>query len=122
MNTRIRRSVGEPLRQGLSWPERWSGPDAGLITCWEVGRELAQKDPELAERAGRGELPVLGWKGGVERMLQAKKFGTLNYLAQWQGLRAEDLDVEPSEDYELTCARTGMTVIYTGDKEKWSQP
>jgi len=67
-------------------------------------------------------LPVLGWKGGVERKLQAKKFGTLNYVAQWQGLCGEDLDVDLAEERELTCARTGMVVTYTADREKWSQP
>ena len=65
MNQRIYRSCDEPKREGLSWDERWKGPDNGLITCWEVGRELSKKTPELAERTKKGELPVSEWKGGV---------------------------------------------------------
>jgi len=64
MNQRIQRSQNEPKREGLSWDEHWRGEDNGLITCWEVGRELREKEPELATRAENGELPVLGWKGG----------------------------------------------------------
>ena len=29
-----------------------------------------EKYPELAERAEKGELPVLGWKGGVEKKIK----------------------------------------------------
>lgn len=121
MGNRVHRSISEPIRRDPSFAERWRGPDAGLITCWEVGRKLAETEPSLAERARRGELPVLGWKGGVERKLQARKFGTLNYLAQWQGLRGEDLDIALTEDCELTCTKSGMVVRYTADKEKWGQ-
>ena len=55
----------------------------------------------------------LGWKGGVERELKKKgKFGTLNYLAQWQGLRGEDLDVDLTNEVEIVCSLTGMKVIF----------
>ena len=120
MNQRIYRSYGEPKREALSWDERWMGYDKGLITCWEVGRELSKKEPELAERARKGELPVLGWKGGVEKKIKKKeKYGTLSYLAKWQGLRGDDLDIDLSEQSELICSRTGMKVIFTGDREKY---
>lgn len=62
---RIKISFKEPTREGLSWDERWKGDDKGLITCWEVGRGIRKKEPNLARRAEKGELPVLGWKGGV---------------------------------------------------------
>ena len=120
MNQRVYKSYSEPLRGELSWDERWKGPDGGLITCWEVGRKLSNKEPEMAERAKNGELPVLGWKGGVEKKIKKKeKYGTLFYLAQWQGLRGDDLDIDLSEETELVCSRTGMKVIYTGDIKKY---
>ena len=92
MTNHVSRSNNEPKREGLSWDERWKASDKGLIVCWERGREKSIEDPDLAERARKGELPVLGWKGGVEKKIEKKKkYGTLNYLAQWQGLRGEDL-------------------------------
>jgi len=87
-----------------------------------VGRELAGENPQLAERARRGELPVLCWKGGVDRRIQAKKFGTFNYLAQWMGLRGEDLDIDLAVDRELKCSRTEMVVTFTSDDERWRRP
>jgi len=121
MNQRIYRSCKEPIREGLSWNERWRGPDKGLVTCWEVGRELSEENPELAERAKNGELPILPWKGGVEKKTEnEKKYGTLSYLAEWQGLRGEDLNIDLSKEFELICSRTGMRVIFTGDVEKYA--
>ena len=68
----------------------------------------------------KGELPPLGWKGGVERKLKAReKIGTLMYLAQWQGLRGEDLDIDTEAEPQHVCTRTGMRVIFTGDYEKY---
>ena len=67
MTTRLRRSIDEPIREDLSWRELWIGPDRGLIWCWEWGRQKRVEDPELAARAGAGELVILGWKGGVEK-------------------------------------------------------
>ena len=119
LNQRVYRSCRDKKRDGLSWDELWEGPDKGLITCWEVGRELSKKEPELAGRAKKGELPVLVWKGGVEKKTKKKeKYGTLFYLAQWQGLRGDDLDIDLSEESELVCSKTGMKVIYTGDVKK----
>ncbi|MDG4555294.1 MAG: hypothetical protein P9E24_13785 [Candidatus Competibacter sp.] len=120
MSQRVFRSFNEPKRDGLSWDERWKGNDRGLIACWEVGREIREKEPEIARRAENGELPVLGWKGGVEnKTKKGEKYGTLFYLAQWQGLRGEDLDIDLSQEPELTCSKTGMRVIYTGDLKKY---
>jgi hypothetical protein len=76
----------------------------------------------LAERAKNGELPVLGWKGGVDKIIIKKqKYGTLNYLALWQGLRGDDLYINVSEERELICTRTGMKVVYTVDANKYSE-
>ena len=123
MSNRIYRSLQEPIREDPSFDERWRGPDNGLITCWEVGRTKSIDDPELVERAKNGELPVIGWKGGVEKKIKKKeKYGSLNYLAQWQGLRGEDLDIDPSEKIEMVCSKTGMKVIYTGDATKYAEP
>lgn len=118
---RIFRSNREQKREGLSWDERWKGRDKGLIACWEVGNALSQKDHQLAEKARNGELPVLGWKGGVSKKIQGKKYGPLYYLAQWQGLRGEDLDIDIAQEKEMTCSKTGMRVIYTADPAKYSK-
>ncbi len=54
-----------------------------MITCWEVGRDMRRKEPEVAERAENGELPVLGWKGGAKNKTKKnEKYGTLYYLAR----------------------------------------
>lgn len=74
---------------------RWRNEDKGIIWCWERGRQIGNADPELASRARNGELMVLGWKGGVPLEFKGeKKQGTLNYLAQWQGLAGKDLDIQ----------------------------
>lgn len=114
----VRRGAGEPIREGLSWEEMWRGEDGGLIVAWEVGRGLGARFPKLARQAKRGELPVLDWRGGVERKLQGKKFGTLFYLAQWQGLRGEDLAVDWGGEVELECRRTGQRVLFNARGRK----
>jgi hypothetical protein len=125
MSNHIYRSNQEPERDGLSWEETWRGPDKGLVKCWEVGREESKRDPKLAARARDGELPVLCWKGGLggeEKIKMKGKYGTLNYLAAWQGLRGEDLDIELSEEREIVCTRTNARVIFTADVSKWTKP
>ena len=112
MSKSIYRSCHEPIRENPSFDERWQGPDNGLITSWEVGRRRSIESPELAEQAKNGELPILGWKGGVEKKTQKKEmYGCLNYLAEWQGLRGEDLDIDLTEEREIICSKTGMKVI-----------
>ena len=123
MSQRIFRSCQEPKREGLTADDRWNGDDKGVIAAWERGREIRRERPETAEKVDRGELPMEGWKGGVEKRTKTnKKHGTLWYLAQWQGLRGEDLDIDLSKEKELVCSRTGMTVVYTRDREKWVTP
>ncbi len=115
--------ISEPRRDGLSTQQLWKGDDQGLIVSWEVGRDLAKVDPKLAERVQRGELPILGWKGGVAKKLKSgKKYGTLRYLAMLQGLRCEDLHIDTGQETELVCSRTGVTVTYTADASKYRDP
>lgn len=96
--------------------------DNGLIACWERGREKAIEEPELAAKAIVGQLVILPWKGGVEREIKKKeKYGTYRYLAMWQGLRGEDLDIDTSVDSPRVCSVTGMKVIYTSDYEKYKE-
>jgi hypothetical protein len=119
---RIQARVVDPSRKALSWRTRWEGPDHGLIACWERGIERAKESAELAAAALRGELVLLPWKGGVDRPTKlGAKYGSLFYLAMWQGLRGEPLDIETKSDVALTCSRTGMVVTYTSDTAKYSQ-
>ncbi len=121
MGESINRSIREPIREDLSWAKRWKDPDRGLITAWEVGRRRSSKNPELARRAKNGELPLSNWKGGVENATKKNtKWGTLTYLAEWQGLRGEDLDIDPDEEITMVCPRTGMKVTYTADQSKYA--
>ncbi len=119
MHTRIRRSIKEPYRTGLNYAAIWQGPDKALICCWEVGRQLREKDREIAARAGKGELVSLPWKGGTgnfEELPAGKKppvrYGTLRYLAMWQGLRGEDLDIEIESQITLVCTRAKRPVVF----------
>jgi hypothetical protein len=114
MATRLRRSIDQPIREGLSWSERWEGPDEGLICCWERGRQERLERPDDAARADKGELVGLDWKGGVKKKLAVeKKPGTLRYLATWQGLRGEDLDIELEDERVIVCTRTGQAVVFS---------
>ncbi|MCR8975660.1 hypothetical protein [Pseudomonas sp. S11P7] len=120
MSRHIQRSIDSPLRTGLTRGQLWEDSDQGLIKCWEVGRQRAARFPELAQRCVAGELPVLGWKGGVSRSLKKnEKYGSLKYLAQWQGLRGEDLDIDLSVERSLTCSRTKMKVTFTPERAKY---
>ncbi len=121
----VRRSISSQIRSGLSIEERWRGADSGVIASWERGREISAETScdaqDLTARARRGELVILPWKGGVERSLKTKqKYGTMRYLAMWQGLRGENLEVDLAGDLERTCTATGMTVIYTNDASKYA--
>lgn len=119
---KIHRSIIEPIREGAKWDEQWNAKDNGLIACWERGREKRLEDPSLAAQAVGGQLVVLPWKGGVDKAIKKKqKFGTLFYLAMWQGLRGEDLNIDPAEEVVLSCATTGMAVVFTGDFEKYAE-
>lgn len=117
---RVTREVSDAAYSEKPWAERWDGPDGGLIACWERGRTKAVEDPALAELAHNGELVVLPWKGGVVRKLKGQKYGALFYLAMWQGLRGEPLDVSMEDEMTLTCTRTGMKVTYSPDASKYA--
>jgi hypothetical protein len=119
---KIHRSITDPIRNEAKWEERWNADDKGLIACWERGREKRIEDPALAAQATAGQLVILPWKGGVEKVKKKKqKFGTLFYLAMWQGLRGEDLDIDPSKEQILECTATGMSVVYTNDTTKYAE-
>jgi len=119
---KVQRSITEAIREGGTWDERWNAEDNGLIACWERGREKRLEDPSLVAQAEAGQLVVLPWKGGVEREIKKKqKFGTLFYLAMWQGLRGEDLNIDPNEETALNCTTTGMAVVFTSDMEKYAE-
>jgi len=114
MPNSLYRSTREPIREGLTWDETWRGPDDGLIWCWERGRQERVEKPELAARADAGELVSLDWKGGVQEKLKTgKRLGTLKYLATWQGIRGEDLDLVLDEEHTLVCTRTGQAVVFS---------
>jgi len=119
---RITRSTSASRIGTQNWAERWEGEDGGLIACWERGREKAKEDPRLATLALAGELVVLPWKGGVDRAIKTgQKFGTFYYLAMWQGLRGDTLDIALDEEVTLTCSKTGMRVTYTPAAEKYAE-
>jgi hypothetical protein len=116
------RSILEPIRDDSSWEERWNDIDQGLIACWERGREKGIEDPMLASQAHSGQLVVLPWKGGIERAIKKKqKFGSLFYLAMWQGLRGENLNIDAREEVVLTCTVTGTAVVFTNDSTKYAE-
>ena len=123
---RIIRKFTEPDRGEMDYDGRWKGDDGGLITCWENGRKWRQDKPGLADRAMKGELPVLAWKGGIgddincDNELKAK-YGALYYLAKLQGLSGLDLDIDPSAEIPLMCSRTGWLVVFTGDSNKYDK-
>ena len=120
----VSRKISDPIRTDLTREELWEASDKGLILCWETGRQLAQLNHDLSALAVAGELPVLGWKGGTDRALKKNsKFGSLRYLAQWQGLRGDDLNIDTSAERTLKCVKTGMSVTFTQDSTKYqNQP
>jgi hypothetical protein len=113
MDERLDRSILEPIRERLSWDELWRGPDKGLIWCWERGRQERIQKPALAARADAGELIPLDWKGGVREKSQTEKRGCLNYLATWQGLRGEDLNIALDAEIRLQCSKTDQIVVFS---------
>lgn len=120
--TVIQRSISEPIRTGLDWHSTWQSYDKGLIKCWEAGRLAAENNPELAAAAKADELPITGWKGGVSRTLKKlDKFGALQYLAHWQGMRGDDLYINQEAEVIHTCSRTGMRVTFTADIAKLAE-
>ena len=112
---KIYRSIAEPIIDMPRYKERIDGYDKGLINAWQVGRSLAMRDLDVAAKVKNGELPVLHVKGGVEKRVKVVKIGSLWYLAMWQGMRGEDLDIDMETEVEMICSRTGVKVLYTFD-------
>jgi hypothetical protein len=109
------RSISRPIREGLSQHERWRDVDRGITYCWERGRQIRERNPDLAERAEAGELVMLLWQGGVETKLKEgyRKTGNLWYLAMWLGLRGDDLQIDMESTYTKTCTLHHQTVHYS---------
>lgn len=114
----IKRSVNNSIRENVTYQERIDGFDRGLINAWEVGRELALRNPDLVEKMRNGELPVLNVKGGVDRPIKDTKIGSLWYIAMRQGLLGDDLDIDIDSEVELVCSMTSVRVLYTLDIDK----
>lgn len=115
----IEQSIANPPAFENDFNRRLKGPDKGLINAWLAGISYAQSHPVLAERAKKGELPALPYKGGVEKVIKTRnKIGALHYLAMWQGMRGEDLRVDMNADTTLVCQRTGVPVTFTLDIKK----
>jgi len=117
-------SVLTPVRIGLDERELWRQEDKGLINAWEIGRELAIKEPEMSLKAKRGELPELMFKGGFKERLKGAvlKYGALHYLAMWKGLREENLSLSLDYETALICSKTGMGVLFTFNSSKYLLP
>lgn len=115
MTINFYRSIKEPIRSNLTWEALWKDSDNGIISCWERGRVKAADNPDLAESCKNGELPILAWKGGVEKKIKGKKYGSLFYLATWQGLRGEDLSINQQDETSIVCSKTQVEVIFTSN-------
>ena len=115
----IQASVNNPPAYEHDYDRRLKGPDHGLINAWIAGIRYAKEHPDIAARAQAGELPVLPYRGGVERAIKTRhKIGALQYVAMWQGLRNEDLQLDTDAEHVMTCQRTGVPVTFTLDIKK----
>lgn len=120
---KIHRLISEPIRQNLTWDERWESADRGLIACWERGRAKSLEDATLAQQARNGQLVILPWKGGFKKAIKKnQKYGSFNYLAMWQGLRGDNLDIDTENEPTLTCSVTGMTTVFTNNAARLLEP
>lgn len=82
---------------------------------------MGLEKPQFVGEARSGRLLVLPWKGGVAKALKTtKKYGVFNYVAMWQGLRGEDLSVDPDVEMTMTCSVKNVTVTYTSDFAKYA--
>ena len=131
MSNVIFRSIDTPIRKDLTWEESWTGEDSGLIYCWEKGIEMSFESPNKAEKALNGELLILSWRGGVRKKLKDKeedgvtieniKRGTFNYLATWQGLRGEALNIDLTKKLFIVCSKYNQKVVFKPKKFKLIQ-
>jgi hypothetical protein len=97
MNSRITRLTSDFRREGLTWEERWEGVDRGLVASWERGQDMQRESPEKAVK---------------------HKYGSLLYLAMWQGLRGDNLDVDMDRETKVTCTKTKSVVTFTAAQDK----
>lgn len=119
---KLYRSITEPIREDANWEIRWNAEDGGLIACWERGREKRCEDPSLAARAAEGQLVVLPWKGGVEKVIKRNRsLARCSILLCGRVFEAEDLDIDTAEEVALNCAANGMTVVFTADMAKYAE-
>lgn len=44
---------------------------------------------------------------------EQNKIGSLQYLAAWQGLRGENLEIDTDAEVTVTCSKTGVPVTFT---------
>lgn len=120
---KVHRLITAPIRQNLTWDEKWESADRGLIACWERGRAKSLEDTMLAQQAHNGQLMILPWKGGFKKAVKKnQKYGSFNYLAMWQGLRGDDLNVDTETESTLTCSVTSMTIVFTNDVSRLLEP
>lgn len=108
----VTRKFGSPKKEYLSWDERWKGEDFGLIATWERGIEMRQQEHPSVILIENGELPILPWKGGVDKKIDGAKVGSLKYLAMRQGILNSDLNINTEEEVTLKCSKTNVEVIY----------
>ena len=117
----VRKSISEHINVVIDWESRWGNLTAGIITSWNRGREMVNERPDIAEAARAGRLVSLVWKGGVEKkILKTTKYGSFFYLAMWQGLREEDLNIDIDSEPSITYSVSGMTVFFTNNMDKLS--
>lgn len=95
-----------------TYAERWEGPDGGLVAAWRQGLLMRELRPDWVQAADQNELPELPWRGGGSEVIKGKRMGTWLYLAMWQGLRGEALDINTAEPLEMQCARTRVTTLF----------
>lgn len=112
-------SAASPPPPQEDFHARLHGPDRGLINAWLVGLNARKDRPDLAEAAQAGCLPPFIYKGGVAQKIKSKnKIGSLQYLAAWQGLRGENLEIDTDAEVTVTCSKTGVPVTFTLDITK----
>jgi hypothetical protein len=84
MSTRLQRSINEPIRVGLTWEERWEGPDRGLIASWERGREMqAAGERYVRKKADAGPRTLEDGDDDAEALAEAAEAARREPSAEW---------------------------------------
>lgn len=127
---RVRASAQIPPQLGSLYEDRFGTAEHTLISCWLRGLELRSDEAasglggknaakSVVQAAIAGELPILPWKGGIAKPTKQKtRLGATQYLAMWQGLRGQDLDIDLSTEHQVTCSRFLVAVTFTMDPAK----